>query len=199
MLRKVCSTLATWGAITLSVAVLNGCTTARYDGQRAPDPAKAVIIGSIIEGYLTQPHGLTVNIKQQGEPDTAITLTTLYNEDDQPSPNLLGHLFMYEVPPGRYEFIDWNYQFYMGHAVARPSSTVFTVKAGQTLYIGNLYANALTYCLSNVNDAEETVERLKGKYPILQSRTIINLTSESAFKPWPTSDAKDNGKGLCVF
>ncbi|MFJ2485417.1 hypothetical protein [Pseudomonas sp. NPDC087639] len=182
----------------MSVSLLHGCTTARYDGKRAPDAAKAVIIGSITEGYLTQPHGLMVDIKQQGEPNTAIALTTLYNEDDQPSPHLLGHLFMYEVPPGRYQFTDWRYQFYLGHAVARPSPVVFNVKAGQTLYIGNLYANALTYCLSNVDDAEETVEGLKRKYPILKSRTIINLTSESAFKPWPTSDAKDYGKGLCM-
>ncbi|BBP70459.1 hypothetical protein PHLH6_24630 [Pseudomonas sp. Seg1] len=199
MLRKVFTSFAHWGAITLCLTVLNGCSTARYDGTRPPDPAKALIVGSITEGYLTQPHGLTVEIRQLNEPNASITLQTLYSEDDQPSANLLGHLFMYEVPPGRYQFTDWRYQYYLGNALARPAPVVFEVKAGQTLYIGDLYANALTFCLSNVDNAEKTVEGLKRKYAVLQNRTIYNLTAESAFKPWPTSDAKDSGKGLCMF
>ncbi|MCX2546866.1 hypothetical protein [Pseudomonas sp. COW5] len=199
MLRKVFCKFAGWGAVLLGVAFLNGCSTARFDGSRAPDPAKALIVGSITEGYLTQPHGLIVNIRQLEESGASIELRTLNNDDDRRSRNLLGNLFMYEVPPGRYEFTDWRYQFYFGRAVARPSPVVFHVKAGQTLYIGDLYANSLTYCLSNVNNDGKTVEALKHKYPMLAKRTITNLTAESAFEPWPTSDAEDNGKGLCKF
>lgn len=197
MLRKASRQLLTWACIALSITLLNGCITSRYDGKRAPDPSKAIIVGSITEGFLTQPHGLVVDIKQHGEPGTHLRLTTLGNEDDQPSPNLLGNLYMYEVPPGDYEVTGWSYVYYAGRSMARAAPVVFTVRAGETAYIGDLRADALRFCLSNVSNAEKTLENLKRKYPILIGRNIQDLTPKSAFEPWPSSDATDSGKGLC--
>ena len=197
MPRKATQKLFTWAALALSTTLLFGCATPRYDGKRAPDPTKAIIVGSITEGYLTQPHGLVVEIKKQGEPSTTLQLTTLGNEDDQPSRNLLGNLFMYEVPPGEYEVTRWNYEFYAGRSMARQAPVVFTVSAGETAYIGDMHADALRFCLGNVNNADKTLDALKRKYPVLNGRNILNLTEKTRFEPWPSSDATDSGKGLC--
>ncbi|TVT80179.1 hypothetical protein [Pseudomonas sp. H3(2019)] len=199
MLRKVSNKLFIWAAMALSTTLLVGCATSRYDGKREPDPSKAIILGSITEGFLTQPHGLVVEIRKHGEPNSILQLYTLQNEDDQPSPNLLGNLFMYEVSPGEYEFTSWSYQYYAGRAMARTAPVVFTVKAGEIAYIGDLYANAISFCLSNVNNDDKTLGNLKRKYPILNDRKILNLTAKSGFEPWPSSDATDNGKGLCRY
>jgi hypothetical protein len=198
MLGKVSSKRLVWVTGALCAALLSGCATSRYDGRHAPDPSKAIIMGAIGESFpMMQPHGLVVEIDQQGAPGTAIRLTTLGNEDDQPSPSLLGHYFMYEVPPGEYEYTQWHYVYYSGKSMPRPVPAVFSVKAGETLYIGDLRADALRFCLSNVNNAEDTVQALKRKYPMLKDRNIVNLTPKSGFAPWPSSDATDFGKGLC--
>lgn len=199
MLGKVSSKHLVWAAVALCAILLSGCATSRYDGKHAPDPSKAIIVGSIGESYLMQPHGLVVEINQQGGPGTALRLTTLGNEDDQPSPHVLGHFFMYEVPPGEYEYTQWSYVYYAGRSMPRPVPAVFSVKAGETLYIGDLRADALRFCLSNVNNAESTVQELKRKYPVLKDRNIVNLTATSGFAPWPSSDATDFGKGLCTL
>ena len=89
MLGKVSSKRLVWVTGALCAALLSGCATSRYDGRHAPDPSKAIIMGSIGESFpMMQPHGLVVEIDQQGAPGTAIRLTTLGNEDDQPSPSL---------------------------------------------------------------------------------------------------------------
>ncbi|MDY0831489.1 MULTISPECIES: hypothetical protein [Pseudomonas] len=199
MLGKVSKKYLVWGAVALCATLLSGCATSRYDGKHAPDPSKAIIVGSIGESYLMQPHGLVVEIRQKGGPGTVLRLTTLGNEDDQPSPNILGHFFMYEVPPGEYEYTQWSYVYYAGRSMPRPVPAVFSVKAGETLYIGDLRADALRFCLSNVNNAENTVEELKRKYRMLKDRNIVNLTAKSGFAPWPSSDATDFGKGLCTL
>ncbi|MCO7579868.1 hypothetical protein RZO07_13880 [Pseudomonas protegens] len=185
--------------IALAATLLIGCTTARYDGKRPADPNKAIIVGSITEGFLTQPHGLTVDIERIGEPSETIRLETLGNENDQTSRNLRGYLFMYEVPVGQYQFSKWRYQFYAGHSAAQPKPAVFSLKAGEIAYIGDLYANALVFCLSNTDHQDKTLEALRSKYPMLKDRVIRNITSQSAFAPWPSSDAEDTGKGLCKF
>lgn len=104
---------------------------------------------------------------------------------------------MYEVLPGEYEITRWSYEYYAGRSMARVAPVVFTVNAGDTAYIGDLRASALTFCLSNVNNADKTLDDLRHKYPMLNDRKILNLTAMSAFEPWPSSDATDNGKGLC--
>lgn len=178
--------------------LIGGCTASRYDGKRPPDPSKAIIVGSIAEGYLAQPHGLRVDIVTKSEPATHIRLETLNgNPDEWPSRSLRGNFFMYEVPPGEYEVTSWNYQFYAGHALPRKTPVRFTIKAGETAYIGDFYANALVFCLSNVDMHERTLEKLRQKYPMLVDRTVLNLTPQSAFQGWPSSDAKDYGNGLC--
>lgn len=197
MLRKASKQLLIWAVIALSTTLLIGCATSRYDGKRPPDPTKAIIVGSIAEGFLFQPHGLVVHIKQHGGEGTALQLETLGNENDQTSRNQLGNLYMYEVPPGEYEFTHWYYVHYAGHSMARSAPVVFTVRAGEIAYIGDLHADALRFCLGNVNNANQTVEALKHKYPVLNGRNILNLTAKSAFEPWPSSDATDSGKGLC--
>lgn len=132
MLGKVSSKHLVWAAVALCATLLSGCATSRYDGKHAPDPSKAIIVGSVGESFpMMQPHGLVVEIKQQGAPGTAIRLTTLGNEDDQPSPSVLGHYFMYEVPPGEYEYTQWHYVYYAGKSMPRPVPAVFSVKAGK--------------------------------------------------------------------
>jgi len=34
---------------------------------------------------------------------------------------------------------------------------------------------------------------------VLDGRTVQNLTERTAFEPWPDSDARDLGRGLCKF
>ncbi|WP_460150626.1 hypothetical protein [Pseudomonas sp. S3_A03] len=80
---------------------------------------------------------------------------------------------------------------------AAPCACGFLGEGRETLYIGDLRADALRFCLSNVNNAEDTVQALKRKYPMLKDRNIVNLTPKSGFAPWPSSDATDFGKGLC--
>ncbi|UFH50134.1 hypothetical protein [Pseudomonas sp. KNUC1026] len=196
MLWKSSKPTVVFAAIAIST-LLVGCATGRYDGTRPPDPTKAIIVGSITEAFLTQPHGLKVHIRKVGERYTTVLLATLNAEDDQPSLNLRGNLFMYEVPEGSYEIYKWNYIYYDGETAPRANPVIFSVKAGETAYIGDFYANALTFCLSSVNNAETTIATLKHKYPVLNGRTVQNLTPRTTLHPWPNSDARDNGNGLC--
>lgn len=178
--------------------LLGGCTPHRYDGKRAPDPSKAILAGAVVEGYLTQPHGLVVHIQRTEEPMASVRLETLNgSRDDLPNNNLRGNYFMYEVPPGTYEVVGWNYQYYAGKSLARKEPVRIQVRAGEVAYIGDFYANAILFCLSNVDRYEQTLARLKEKYPLLKDQEILNLAKESAFQNWPSSDAEDSGKGFC--
>ena len=197
MLRKASKRIFICISIALSISLLSGCYASRYYGKNPPDPGKAIIIGGITEAFVQQPHGLIVDINQQGEPNTHVRLTSLANEDDQPSPNLLGHLYMYEVPPGTYEFTAWQYEYYAGRSMSRATPVVFTVRAGEVAYIGDQRADDLRVCLANLDKAEITLQALKRKYPVLNGREILNLTDKTAFQDWPSSDATDQGHGLC--
>lgn len=200
MLRNTRINPLAWMAIVALSAMLAACATTypRFDGQRPPDPTKALLIGSITEGFLTQPHGLEVYVVKATEPATALQLQTLGSEDDFAPPNVRGNFFMYEVPAGQYEIKGWRYHFYAGTSTPRSAPIVFSVKPGEIAYIGDFYANALTYCLSNIDHAE-SIAKLNAKYPVLKDRSISNLTAQSGFGPWPSTDAKDNGKGLCTL
>ncbi len=87
----------------------------------------------------------------------------------------------------------------MPPATGSGSEVLFTVKPGEIAYISDFSANALTFCLSNIDHAEQSITALKEKYPLLRDRSITNLTAQSGFEPWPSSDASDRGKGLCQF
>ncbi|MFJ3521684.1 hypothetical protein ACIPO9_04325 [Pseudomonas sp. NPDC090203] len=111
--------------------LLVGYATPRYDRKRPPDPSKAIIVGSIAEDFLFQPHGLVVQIKQHGGEGTTLQLRTLGSENDQTSRNQLGNLYMHEVPPSEYEVTNWYYVHYGGHSMARSAPVVFTVHLGE--------------------------------------------------------------------
>lgn len=186
--------------ILVTVAlILSGCTANQYDNSKPLDPTQAVIVGRIAEGFLTQPHGLQIDIQRQGEPATHIQLRTLGNNKDVHGRFVLGEHFMYQVPPGTYEVTGWQYQYYAGKSMARRAADHFTVKAGEVAYIGNYTANSLSYCLTRNSQLETAVETLVKKFPILKDRPINNVAESAPFAPWPTSDARDNGKGLCNF
>lgn len=200
MLLNTRNTAASWIAMVLLALTVSGCSTPatpRYDGKQAPDPSKAVLIGSISEGFLTQPHGLGVGVLKKTEPQARVSLDTLNMEDDFTPPNVLGNFFMYEVPAGEYEVTGWGYLHYAGFPTQRTTPIRFTVKPGEIAYIGDFNANSLTFCLSNVDHGDASISKLKAKYPVLNDRQITNLTPQSAFGPWPNSDAKDIGHGLC--
>lgn len=184
-------------ALTLLTLLLAGCTASQYDNTKPLDPSQAVIVGAVAELFLTQPHGLEIEIQRQGEPATRIQLTTMGNNKDIRGCNALGEHFMYQVPPGTYEITSWRYYFYAGQSMARRTADRFTVKAGEIAFIGNYRANALSYCLFRTSELELAQPRLEEKFPTLKGRPIINLAAESKFEPWPTSDARDHGKGLC--
>lgn len=179
--------------------ILSGCTASQYDNSKPLDPTQAVIVGRIAEAFLTQPHGLQVDIQRQGEPATRIQLTTLGSNKDVRGRFVLGEHFMYQVPPGTYEITGWQYQFYAGRSMARRTADRFTIKPGEIAYIGNYTANALSYCLTRVSDMQPSIEPLEKKFPVLKDRAITNVAAQTEFQPWPTSDARDNGKGICNF
>lgn len=187
-------------AFIFSTAVfVTGCTVSQYDNSAPLDPTQAIVVGRIAEAFLTQPHGLQVDIRRQGEPATRIQLATLGNNKEIRGRFLLGEHFMYQVPPGTYEITGWKYQFYAGKSMARRSTDRFTIKAGEVAYIGNYTANALTHCLSRSSQLEPAIDPLIKKFPILKNRPITNVAASSEFESWPTSDARDEGKGLCKF
>lgn len=188
--------------LAVAGVVISGCAnnTPRYDGTRPPEPGNAVIVGSIAEGFLTQPHGLTATITGQQEPNARVVLSTLGNEVDQRYRGVLGNYFMYQISAGEYEVSTWSYIHYAGRALEREQPIRFKVSAGEIAYIGDFYANALNFCLSSIDKSAETLPALRAKYPMLQGREIINLTPQSGFSSWPSSDAKDyKGRGICNF
>ncbi|WP_338524394.1 hypothetical protein NUH87_01485 [Pseudomonas batumici] len=200
MSQNIGCRITSWTTIALSALLLTACARVpRYDGTRSPDPSKAIIIGSITEGFITEPNGLVVEIEKNSEPSAIVVLETMGKELDLRTSHRLGNLFMYEVPAGEYKVTSWNYVYYSGSGITLPTPTVFKVKAGEVAYIGDFYAHAATVCLYNVNHESVTLEGLKHKYPMLKDRKIINLTAQSGFGPWPSSDSQDNGKGLCKF
>jgi hypothetical protein len=183
--------------LIFAALILTACTVSQYDNSKPLDPTQAVIVGGVAELFLTQPHGLQIDIQRQGEPATLIRLVTLGNSQDIRGRNWLGEHFMYQVPPGTYEITGWKYQFYTGKSMARRTIDRFTVKAGEIAFIGNFRSNSLNYCLFRTSELDLAREPLAKKFPILKDHPITNVAANIEFEPWPTSDARDHGKGLC--
>lgn len=185
-----------------------GCVSApnmieRADESKPIDPGKAVIVGFVSEGFLTQPHGLNVMLKYH-DPDaqakaTRIALTTLGQRDEVPdSKNILGNSFVYEVPAGTYEITHWFYRYYAELSVERSKPLLFSVKPGEVVYIGSFHANALLMCLANRDDFTNAIASIKKAHPFLANTEITDRSQELQFTGWPTTGAEDVfKKGLC--
>ncbi len=185
---------------------LSGCVTidmtSLFDGRYSPskdlDRTKGAIVGSISEGFLTQPHGLLVFIRPLSSKQNEIILATMGYKDEDPKLNILSNTFMYELPPGKYEVYKWEYYYYRGKSLPRTKPIVFTVKANEITYIGNFHGVALTMCLSDYNNYAEDMKKLRKKYPILKKRKVSNQASKIAFRGWPHEKSEDLfGRGKC--
>lgn len=192
--------------IFVAMAWLTGCsqtgTIRQISGMHELSAEKAVMVGLVVEGFLTRPHGLEVFLEQrqpEGKP-VLIKLHTLDWIDEMPASPVRGHLFMYEVPPGRYELSNWRYDHFSGDAALRDETTAFELQAGQIAYLGDFQAIGLTMCLSVIDHYDDTVPALRDKYINLRDREIINLAKDIAFDGWAHVEASDVfGKGLCQW
>lgn len=179
-----------------SCASLNGLP--RSDGVNLTDKNNAVIIGEISEGFLTQPHGLLIRIDALASDTKILLQTTKGNEDDIKKRNILGHKFMYEVPPGEYKISFWGYYHYAGFSIPLEKPIIFSVKSGEISYIGNMHANSLTFCLSNTDRLESEAENFKIKFPIISSYKIIDKTDSTEFYRWGHDKSESfAGKEAC--
>ncbi|MEX3773073.1 hypothetical protein [Pseudomonas sp. MYb118] len=197
-----------WILALVALLSLGGCVSPsnmieRADENKPINPQKAIIVGYVSEGFLTQPHGLHVMLKYQ-DPNpqataTRIALTTLdQNNEVQDSRNIMGNSFVYEVPAGTYEVTHWFYRFYDGMSVDLKKPLLFTVKPGDAVYIGSFHGNALTMCLANRDDFARAVADVKKAHPFLANVAITDLSENLQFPGWPNEKAKDVfGKGLC--
>ncbi|MCS3418619.1 MULTISPECIES: putative periplasmic lipoprotein [unclassified Pseudomonas] len=197
-----------WLLAFAAMLSLGGCATPsnmidRADERKPIDPQKAIIVGFVSEGFLTQPHGLYVLLKYQ-DPNpqaiaTRIALTTLdQNNEVLGKPHIMGNTFVYEVPAGTYDVTHWFYRFYDGFSADQKKPLTFSVKPGDVAYIGNFHANSLTMCLSNTDDFAKAVIDIKKAHPFLANVAITNLSHDLQFPGWPNTKATDVfGKGLC--
>ena len=176
------------------VSLLSGCISltgvSRSDGVHVTNKNNAIIIGQVSEGFLTKPHGLLIRIDSL-DSDTKIFLqTTKGNEDDIKAGNILGHKFMYEVPPGEYKVSFWGYYHYSGRSVSLKEPIIFSVKAGEVSYIGNFHGTALNFCLSNTQEINLESDEFIKKYPILSEYKIIDKTDSTGFSRWGHSNSE---------
>ena len=197
-----------WIFALVALLSLGGCASPsnmieRADESKPLDTHQATIVGFVSEGFLTQPHGLYVMLRYQ-DPDpkavaTRIALTTLDQKDEVPGNlNILGNSFVYQVTPGTYEVSHWFYRHYDGSSVDRKEPLSFTVKAGETAYIGNFHANSLTMCLANQDHYAKAIADIKEAHPVLKEVAITNHAQGLQFPGWPSTKATDVfGKGLC--
>ncbi|EJL95779.1 hypothetical protein PMI18_05061 [Pseudomonas sp. GM102] len=198
-----------WILALVSMLSLGGCVTAsnmieRADESKPISPQKAIIVGFVSEGFLTQPHGLNVLLKYH-DPDsqakaTRIALTTLdQNNEVRGTTHIMGNSFVFEVPPGTYEVTHWYYRFYDGLSADQKKPLLFSVKRGDAVYIGNFHANSLTMCLSNRDDFAKAIVDIKKAHPFLANVAITDLSQDLQFPGWPNTKATDVfGKGLCM-
>lgn len=192
----------------IMLLALAGCVSApnmieRADETKPIDAGKAIIVGFVSEGFLTQPHGLHVMLKYH-DPDpqaktTRIALTTLDQRNEVlNSKNIRGNTFVYEVPAGTYEITHWFYQYYADLSVEQKKPLLFSVKPGDVVYIGSFHSTALLMCLSNRDDYANAIAGIKKAHPFLANASITNRSEQLQFPGWPTTGAKDVfNKGLC--
>jgi len=173
-------------------------TVYRSDGEDLPDKTKAIVVGQIPEGYFTQPHGLYVFIDSVDSP-TRLFLNTLGNEDDSESKNRLGHKFMFELPAGEYQISRWSYRYFKGNSVPLNENITFNIEAGKAYYIGDFHGEAITFCLSNSDNFNDTITKTKAKYSVLAPYDFINLSEDIEFKEWghDKSDVVFSSKAKC--
>lgn len=187
---------------------LGGCVTApdmieRLDESKPVDPNKAIIVGFVSEGFLTQPHGLNVMLKYHNPDAKAnsvrIALTTMDQSNEvHGNDHILGNSFVYEVPAGTYEITHWYYRFYRAMSVERDKPLLFSVKPGDVVYIGSFHGNALLMCLSNRDDFAKAIADIKSAHPFLADAAITNFSQTLQFPGWPTNQSEDLfKKGLC--
>jgi hypothetical protein len=199
-----------WILALVALLSLGGCVSPsnmieRADENKPISAQKALIVGYVSEGFLTQPHGLHVMLKYH-DPDpqataTRIALTTLdQNNEVRDTAHIMGNTFVYEVPAGTYEVTHWFYRFYDGMSVEQKKPLLFSVKPGDAVYIGSFHANSLTMCLANRDDFAKAVVDIKKAHPFLADVAITNRSENLQFPGWPNANAKDVfGKGLCKF
>lgn len=197
-----------WILALVALLSLGGCVKPsnmidRADESKPISPQKAIVVGFVSEGFLTQPHGLNVMLKYH-DPDpqanaTRIALTTLdQNNEVRGTTHIMGNTFVYEVPPGTYEVTHWYYRFYDGLGAELKKPLLFSVRPGDVVYIGNFHANALMMCLANRDDFAKTIVDIKKAHPFLANVEITNLSQNLQFPGWPNTTATDVfGKGLC--
>jgi hypothetical protein len=182
--------------------LLSGCLSTgltQLDVNKPLDKRKGIIVGQISEGFITQPHNLWVVIKSTSkENKTSILLETFDSPDENERKNILSHRFIYELPEGEYSIYRWRYKYYKGMSILQKEPIKFTIKANEVSYIGDLHGISLTMCLSNYDNYEKEVIKLKQKYPILKNREIINKAKFINFKGWEHENSVDlNGNGKC--
>ncbi|MFP6860513.1 hypothetical protein [Pseudomonas sp.] len=195
------------GFFLMSLSLLSGCAgnyvnANRIDETKALNNQHATVVGFVSEGYLTQPHGLNVLIKQEvkntDETPTLVLLTTIGQKDEVTSNNILGNSFAYQIPAGTYDITSWYYYHYNGTSKNPEKPIKFSVKPGEIAYIGNIHGNALTMCLSNSDKYNESISTITLAYPTLKNTKIINKSTEIQFSGWPHDNSTDvMGKGLC--
>ena len=179
-----------WILALAAMLLLGGCVTAsnmidRADEHKPIDPQKAIVVGFVSEGFLTQPHGLNVLLKYH-DPAPQAKATRM-------APSPLNQPTKFVAP--RISWATPSFTKYLRAPMKSPTGTtvfmmgsvpirktlVFSVEPGDAVYIGNFHANSLTMCLSNRDDFAKAVIDIKKAHPFLANVAITNLSHDLQF------------------
>lgn len=196
-----------WIVTVANLLLLAGCVgpfnmVERADENRPLNPDKALIVGTISEEFADLPQGLSV-LLQYRTPDpqavrTFIQVLTLGQDNEiRNSGTRIGNSFVYEVTPGTYEIVRWDFQLRQDMSEKPVPPLTFTAKAGETVYIGHLNGNVQSLCLSNRDEYATDVKSLRKYHPVLGERVIKNAAKSVGFSAWPLGAKGGREKGSC--
>lgn len=160
---------------------------ANFEGTRTDK--NGLLVGSVVENFLTQPHGLYALFfnKKTGKREAAVStydrgIVSMPN--DIKEANRVGKYFALEVPVGTYSIEQWGYRFYEGKSLPKDVYPTYSVEAGKATYIGRIHADALPMLMRIEGDfAEADISALRAKYD-LSGIAIDNKCSVDGLKWW---------------
>ena len=183
----------------LSVLLLAACTTpthmsdsdAKFEETRSG--GSGLLVGSVVENFLTQPHGLYVLFFNENTGKREAALSTydrglMSQPNDILEANRVGKYFALEIPEGKYSIKEWGYRFFEGQSTRKEVYPTYNVESGKATYVGRIHADALPMLMRVEGDSKKSdLVEIKNKYN-LNGIDIIDGCSSLGLEWWQHTD-----------
>lgn len=156
-------------ALALAACSVMETSLTRYE-LKEPDPAKGIVVGTVIERSSMFKEGLEFVIWGPGEVIVTVTNWVSRSPSNFVEAKGLGHAFAMQLPPGKYRVAYWSMVDGKGRKsadVLRPDLE-FDVVAGKVSYLGRFDA-------SHTMEVAAIYDNLKEDLPLLRKVPGLNV------------------------